>query len=164
MEIRTATMEDLGAISALEAVCFPPAEAASEAAIAARLRRYPDHFWLLWEGERLLSFVNGMVTDQPDLTDEMYADAGLHREDGRWQMIFGVVTDPAFQGRGLASHVMRRVIRDAQAQGREGVVLTCKERLRGFYARFGFVDEGVSASEHGGVVWHQMRLRLDPRD
>ena len=37
-------------------------------------------------------------------------------------------------------------------------MLTCKERLIGFYARFGFVDEGVSASTHGDVVWHQMRL------
>lgn len=24
----------------------------------------------------------------------------------------------------------------------------------------GFVDEGVSDSSHGGVVWHQMRLVL----
>ncbi len=29
-----------------------------------------------------------------------------------------------------------------------------------FYAKFGFVDEGVSASVHGNVVWHQMRLTL----
>ena len=42
--------------------------------------------------------------------------------------------------------------------GRKGIVLTCKERLIGFYAQFGFVDEGVSVSTHGDVVWHQMRL------
>lgn len=160
MEIRTATMADCQAISNLEKRCFPPAEAASEAAIADRLQQYPNHFWLLWEGDRLLSFVNGMVTDAPDLTDAMYADAGMHREDGRWQMLFGVVTDPEFQGRGLAGQVLRRVIADARDQGRAGLVLTCKERLLGFYGRFGFVDEGVSASEHGGVVWHQMRLRF----
>lgn len=41
---------------------------------------------------------------------------------------------------------------------RKGIVLTCKERLIGFYAQFGFVDEGVSVSTHGDVVWHQMRL------
>ena len=27
-----------------------------------------------------------------------------------------------------------------------------------YYAKFGFVSEGVSASTHGGVVWYQMRL------
>ena len=46
----------------------------------------------------------------------------------------------------------------ANAAGRKGIVLTCKERLIGFYAQFGFVDEGVSVSTHGDVVWHQMRL------
>ena len=34
-----------------------------------------------------------------------------------------------------------------------------KERLIHYYAKFGFVDEGVSEkSTHGNVVWHQMRL------
>ena len=40
----------------------------------------------------------------------------------------------------------------------EDVVLTCKERLVHFYAKIGFVDEGISESTHGGVVWHKMRL------
>ena len=32
------------------------------------------------------------------------------------------------------------------------------DRIR-YYAKFGFVDEGVSdKSSHGNVVWHQMRL------
>lgn len=44
------------------------------------------------------------------------------------------------------------------AQGRRGLVLTCKDRLVHYYAKFGFVSEGVSASTHGGVVWYQMRL------
>ena len=34
--------------------------------------------------------VDGMVTDQADLTDEMYEKAAMHNEDGAWQMIFGV--------------------------------------------------------------------------
>ena len=46
----------------------------------------------------------------------------------------------------------------ARTQGRRGLVLTCKERLVHFYAKIGFVDEGISESTHGGVVWHKMRL------
>ena len=34
----------------------------------------------------------------------------------------------------------------------------CKERLLPYYAKFGFVNEGVSGSTHGGVTWYQMRL------
>ena len=30
--------------------------------------------------------------------------------------------------------------------------------LVGFYAQFGYEDEGISESTHGDVVWHQMRL------
>ena len=54
----------------------------------------------------------------------------------------------------------KHVIADARAQGRKGLVLTCKEKLLHYYAKFGFVNEGVSASTHGGVVWYQMRLRF----
>ena len=42
----------------------------------------------------------------------------------------------------------------------QGLVLTCKEKLLHYYAKFGFVNEGVSGSTHGGVVWYQMRLRF----
>ena len=51
-------------------------------------------------------------------------------------------------------------IEDAKAQGRKGLVLTCKDHLVHYYAKFGFVNEGVSGSEHGGVVWNQMRLEF----
>ena len=158
MTIRNATAADAAALAAVEAACFPAAEAATEPQIAARLAVYPDHFWLLEEDGRVVSFVNGMVSDEPDLRDEMYADASLHREDGAWQMIFGVNTLPAYRRRGLAGQVLGRVIADARAQGRRGCVLTCKEALVHYYARFGFRPEGVSASTHGGVVWYAMRL------
>lgn len=38
------------------------------------------------------------------------------------------------------------------------MVLTCKDALIPYYAKFGFVNEGVSASVHGNVTWNQMRL------
>lgn len=158
LHIRTAAMTDLDAIAAVEAACFPAAEAATRQEFAQRLAHYAGHFWLMFEGERLISFVDGFVTDCPDLTDEMYADASLHAEDGAWQMIFGVNTIPSHRGRGFAGQLIRRAIADARSQGRRGVVLTCKEALIPYYARFGFADEGVSGSTHGNVVWHQMRL------
>lgn len=179
MFIRHATMADLDAVAAVEAACFPPAEAASREDLRHRLESYPNHFWLLFDDDtnvddtadddtaddgaeagegRLVSFVNGMTTDERDLADAMYADASMHDEHGAWQMIFGVNTVPAYRRRGHASAVLRRVIDDARGQGRAGVVLTCKTGKIAFYARLGFVDEGVSGSTHGGVVWHQMRI------
>ena len=158
MHIRTATMADLAVLTAIEAACFPLAEAATEKDFAARLAAYPDHFWLLEQNGVVVSFVNGMVTDEPDLRDEMYADAALHDPNGAWQMIFGVNTLPEYRRRGLAEQVLRRVIAGAKARGRKGCVLTCKDALVHYYAKLGFENEGVSASTHGGVVWYAMRL------
>ncbi len=108
MLIRHATMEDLDAIEAVEAACFPPAEAATNESLAARVATYPNHFWLLIntdadddtcfpasvEDGTLVGFVNGMTTNEKDLADVMYEDVSLHDERGDWQMIFGVDVAP----------------------------------------------------------------------
>ena len=159
MQIRTAVPTDLQEIVKIEAECFPAAEAATKVSIAERLAVYPNHFWVQLDGDRMIGFVNGMVTDDPDLRDEMYEDASLHNENGAWQMIFGVNTLPAYRQHGYAGESLQKAIADAKEQGRKGLVLTCKDRLVPYYAKFGFVDEGVTdKSTHGNVAWHQMRL------
>ena len=158
MLIRSATQEDLDAISQVEAECFPPAEAATKEEFAKRLAYYGSHFWLMFDGDKLIAFVDGFVTDEADLTDEMYEKAEMHHESGDWQMIFGVNTIPAYRKKGYAGELIKRAIADTREQGRKGLVLTCKDRLIPYYAKFGFVNEGVSESVHGNVVWNQMRL------
>lgn len=158
MTIRTATIEDLEAVSAVEAECFPLAEAATKEEFEKRLTHYGKHFWLMFDGDKLIAFVDGFVTDEADLTDEMYEKAEMHHENGDWQMIFGVNTIPAYRKKGYAGELIKRAIADAREQGRKGLVLTCKDRLIPYYAKFGFVNEGVSESVHGNVVWNQMRL------
>lgn len=158
MTVRHAVPSDVERIAAVEAECFPAAEAATEESIRARVEKYPAHFWLLEDRDRLVGFVNGMVTDEKDLTDEMYENADMHKEDGRWQMIFGVDTIPEYRRRGCAGRLLKQAISDAKAKGRAGVVLTCKEKLIPYYAGFGFQNEGISKSVHGNVVWYQMRL------
>lgn len=159
MKITYAEEKDIAAIAAAEAACFPPAEAATEQEFVERIKYYGNHFWLLYDADKLIAFVDGFVTDEPDLTDTMYENACMHNENGAWQMIFGVNTLPEYRKRGYAGELIRRAISDARQQGRKGLVLTCKDRLLAYYAKFGFVDEGVSEkSTHGNVQWHQMRL------
>ena len=129
MNIRTATLQDIDQIAAVEKECFPAAEAATKEEFEQRLSHYADHFWLMFEDDTLIAFVDGMVTDQADLTDEMY-------------------------------ELLKRAIADAKDQGRKGLVLTCKDRLVHYYAKFGFENEGVSESVHGNIVWNQMRLKF----
>ena len=156
--IRLAVPEDAEQLALVEAACFPPAEAAPLSQFIDRLKHYAGHFWLMEEEGRLISFVDGMVTDQKDLTDEMFENAALHDEHGAWQMIFGVNTLPEYRRQGCAGALLKRAIGDAREQGRRGLVLTCKERLIPWYSSFGFQLEGPSASVHGGAVWYQMRL------
>ena len=158
MRIRTASPGDLAAVAGVGAACFPPAEAASEASFAARLAVYPNHFWLMEEDGRLVSFVNGLATDEPILRDAMYADASLHNEAGAWQMIFGVNTLPAYRRQGRAALLLRRAEADARAAGRKGCVLTCKAPLLHYYEALGYRNEGPSASTHGGAAWFDLRL------
>lgn len=158
MNIRIATIEDLQVIAAVELKCFPEAEAASESDFKKRLTVYPNHFWLLEDDGKLVGFVNGMVTNESILRDEMFKDANLHNGNGQWQMIFGVNTIPEYRRQGCAEKIINKVIADAKEQGRKGLVLTCKEKLLDYYAKFGFKNEGISESTHGGVVWYNMRL------
>lgn len=160
--IRTATLADRDSIAAVEAECFPPAEAATTEQFSDRLKHYADHFLLMFEDDRLVAFVDGFVTNERDLTDEMYENAAMHDENGKWQMLFGVNTIPAYHRKGCAGELIGRFITIAREQGRMGVVLTCKDRLIRYYEKFGFVNEGLTAkSTHGGVEWYQMRLTFE---
>ena len=119
--IRKATLSDCNAIAAVEATCFPPAEAAKH--------------------------------------EDFQKRAGMHNPNGAWQMIFGVNTIPEYRRQGCAEKLLRLFVQNAKAESRRGVVLTCKEKLVHYYAKIGFVNEGISAdSTHGNVVWNQMRL------
>ena len=51
MNIKNATVEDIAAVAAVEAECFPPAEAATEKEFVERIKYYGKHFWLMYEGE-----------------------------------------------------------------------------------------------------------------
>ena len=73
-------------------------------------------------------------------------------------MIFGLNTLPEYRNRGVGGKLIGAFINLAREEKRKGVILTCKEEKIHYYAKFGFVSEGVSGSTHGNVVWYQMRL------
>lgn len=158
MIIRHATPADAPIVAALEAAAFLPAEAASLAQFEERIAVFGDWFWLGFEEDgTLVTCVNGCLSDEKILVDEMFADTSWHNPSGAWFMVFGVMTHPDYQHRGYATQLLTRVLEDCRARGLAGAVLTCKDAKVGFYARVGFEDEGLSCSNHGGAVWRQMR-------
>ena len=165
MNIRYATMADLDDIASVESECFPVLEAATKEEFEQRIKYYGNHFWLMFDEGKLIAFVDGFVTDEANLTDEMYENASMHNENGAWQMIFGVNTRPEYRRCGYAKELIKKAILDAREQNRKGLVLTCKESLVPYYSKFGFIDEGITdKSTHGNVLWHQMRLDFKLRN
>ena len=165
MNIRYATMSDLDDIVSVESECFPVLEAATKEEFEQRIKYFGNHFWLMFDEGKLIAFVDGFVTDEANLTDEMYENASMHNENGTWQMIFGVNTLPEYRRCGYAKELIKKAILDAREQNRKGLVLTCKESLVPYYSKFGFVDEGITdKSTHGNVLWHQMRLDFKLRN
>ena len=57
--------------------------------------------------------MDGFVTDESDLTDEIYKNAAMHDENGAWQMIFGVNTLPDYRKHGYAGKLICRMASDA---------------------------------------------------
>lgn len=162
LTIRKATPEDVKLLSAIEAACFPAAEAATQERFAARLAVFADHFLILEVNGQAVGFINGMVTSVPYIEDAMFEKADMHCPEGAWQSIFGLNVLPQFRCRGYAAKLIEAFIALAKAQGRRGVTLTCKERLLHYYAKFGFVPLGLSESQHGGARWFDMALEFKP--
>lgn len=159
--IRQVRPEDLDAVTRVESVCFPEAEAATRDSFSRRIGAFPESFFVAEKDGEIIGFINGCVTDSRVIEDEMFEDVGLHDPDGAYQSIFGLDVLPEYQHRGLASELMRHLIEAARQRKKKGLILTCKDRLIGFYESFGYRSLGVSQSVHGGAVWYDMILETE---
>lgn len=163
--IRNVTMKDLDEVTRVEAVCFPAAEAAGREAFLSRIQAFGDSFFVAeTKGERkaIIGFINGAVVDERTIRDEMFEDTGWHRPEGSYQSIFGLDVVPERRRQGVAAALMEHMIKAAKKSGRKGLILTCKDRLIHYYETFGYRNLGVSKSVHGGAVWYDMILELEP--
>lgn len=158
VQIRAGQVQDAAEVAALEARCFPKAEAADEPTLRARLQAFTSCFWVACMQGRIVGMVNGAMTDEMTICDDMFEDVRLHDPNGKYQSVFGLDVHPDVQHRGIAQQLMRHLIAVARSQGKAGVILTCKQQLISFYEQFGFQCLGVSASVHGGAVWYDMLL------
>lgn len=158
--IRPATPDDLDAVTNVEAICFPPAEAATYESFRHRLATFPESFFVAVHEGGIIGFINGCVTNERTIRDEMYEDSSLHDPNGAYQSIFGLDVLPEYRMQGIAAGLMNHMIEDARKKNRKGLILTCKDRLIHYYEKFGYKNMGVSASVHGGAVWYDMLLEF----
>lgn len=158
--IRGVKKEDLDKIAGIEAECFPAAEAASKHSIEERIATFPKSFFVAEKDGKIIGFINGCATNSPIIYDALYHDTSHHIPDGESLTVFGLDVLPEHQRQGIAAKLMNHYIETARNDGRKRVILTCKDRLVHYYEYFGFVNNGISESTHGGAQWFNMTLTL----
>ncbi len=160
IKIKKVSTEDLEAVAEVEARCFPEAEAATKSLLEQRIKTFSDSFFVAEIDENIIGFINGCVTNEKTIYDELFSDANLHIPNGDYQAIFGLDVIPEYRNQGIAAQLMNHMIEVSRLAGRKGVILTCKEKLIHYYSKFGFENKGVSKSQHGGSVWYDMILEF----
>ena len=83
--IRPVRPTDLAAVTEVEAICFPAAEAAAEESFKARIAAFPECFFVAEADGKIIGFINGCATDSKTIYDEMYENSACHRPDGAYQ-------------------------------------------------------------------------------
>ncbi|MFP7300184.1 GNAT family N-acetyltransferase [Neobacillus niacini] len=160
LTIRNVTMKDLPELVIIEQICFPIEEAATEEAFRQRVQKIPDSFFVAEECGVIIGLVNGPVIETEFITDDLFDEIKENPAIGGHQTVLGVAVTPHFQTRGVATALLTHLENEALSKKRESITLTCKEELIPFYENLGYVNRGVSKSEHGGVTWYNMIKKL----
>lgn len=158
--VRRVMEQDFAACLDIESSSFPESEAAGPESLRIRIRDFPQGFYVAERNGRVIGQVNSGATDKQDITEEAFKQLIGHDPAGGNIVIFSLSVLPECRRHGVAARLLERFIMESRAMGKNNVLLLCKEHLVRYYARFGFLDSGVSASTHGGSVWHEMRLPL----
>ncbi|WP_461206229.1 GNAT family N-acetyltransferase [Clostridium sp. DL1XJH146] len=160
LKIRIASMNDLDSITKIEQICFPMAEGATKKALKERLSVFPEGFLVAELNNKIIGFINGGITNETHIQDEFFQTMDLHIQNGDNVVIFGLDIHPEYQRNGYAEELMNNFIENAKKNNRKRILLTCKEHLIKYYSKFGYINEGVSQSVHGGAKWYDMYLEL----
>ena len=142
----------------IELICFPPNEACAHDDMIRRVAAAPHMFTVAVDNTtgKLAGFINGLATNEASFRDEFFTDPTLHNDAGKQVMILGLDVLPEYRHQGIASALMHAFLKQAKAENRNAVLLTCHEAKIGMYEYMGFKDLGLSKSVWGGVPWHEM--------
>lgn len=157
--VRPGEAEDAAAI---EAASFPPSEACTLPIMRQRVDLAPDLFFVAIERSsgRKVGFTTAIATDERKLRDEFFTDTSLHNPQGKQVMILSLAVLEEYRRRGIATRLMKELLASQTGKGRERAVLTCIPVNVKLYEGMGYTDGGVSQSEWGGELWHEMTCRL----
>ena len=158
--IRIVNEQDLDRCFEIESVSYSGEEAATKDKILKRIKSYPEGFIVIENDREIMGFINSGATQKVELSDEEFKELIGHDPEGKHIVILSVVIHPDYQGRGMASKLMNSFIDKMKSLGKSDIFLICQTELIDMYASYGFVNLGVSDSDHGGMSWNEMSLSL----
>jgi ribosomal protein S18 acetylase RimI-like enzyme len=158
---RTACSADVDRCYQIETSAYEGDEAATREKIAIRIAQYPQGFLVMELRGAVIGFINCGCADEVVMSDEAFKELVGHDPAAPNVVIMSVVIDPAHQGQGYASLMMRTFVARMSELGKKTVHLMCKERHVALYERLGYRYVRPSASDHGGMSWHEMVRNLE---
>lgn len=157
LTIRQVQPADFEEIVRIESLNFPPEEAASREAMAERIDKTADSFFVAELDERLVGYIEGPVlTEGIYITDDLFHKVRPNPLKGGYLAVTSLSVLSDFKGQGVGSALLAAFKDLAVAQERRGISLTCHEELISYYEMNGFSSHGLSESSHGGSVWYNL--------
>lgn len=144
----------------IETAAYEGDEAATFEKIANRIETYPDGFLILEVGGKVVGFINCGCAYNVEMSDEAFKELIGHDPDAPNAVILSVVVDPSHQGKGHSTEMIQEFIKRMKHMGKAAIFLMCKAHHVPLYEKFGFGYDQPSASDHGGMAWHEMSMTL----
>lgn len=160
LTLRHVQSTDLDQLLLIEKESFTEEEAATRQVFIERIRFIPDTFIVAEQNDTVIGYVNGPIIDLPYITDDLFTEIQPNPISGGYQSILGLAVSDQARGRGIAKKLLDKLDDLAVRHDRKAITLTCKKELIPFYEKFGFVNEGVSESQHGGIRWYNLLKRF----
>ena len=157
---RTATLADSSRCYGIEISAYEGDEAATEEKINTRIAQYPQGFLLMELDGDVIGFINSGCAYEVVMSDESFKDLVGHAAAAPNVVIMSVVVDPAHQGKGYSTTLMNAFVQRMRDMGKQTIHLMCKDRHVELYTRMGYRYVRPSASDHGGMAWHEMVMDL----
>lgn len=157
---RTAAPSDATRCFDIETAAYEGDEAATLEKIAKRIAIYPQGFLILEANNSIVGFVNSGCAHDVEMSDEDFKELIRHDPTAPNVVIMSVVVDPEHQGQGLSTALMVEFAKRMADMEKATIHLMCKVHHVTLYEKFGYRYIQPSASDHGGMQWHEMIMEL----
>ncbi|CYU20222.1 GNAT family N-acetyltransferase [Streptococcus suis] len=156
MEIRFATPSDLEQVVLIENANFSKEERIAESVLAIYLNALSKTCLIMEHDGEIAGYLLSCPSVSQTVTDDIFYLTESDMPTGGHLAIASLSVADTYKGQGVGTLLLAAIKEVALARGFEGIALTCKEYLIGYYEMNQFEDFGPSLSQFGGQMWSDM--------